>query len=70
MNKRRCRISFSVRINGQLEVAAFDTFFPEMILDDSKFFDTVVSEVFKFMHENDVYVEYEDVAILGWSFYD
>lgn len=70
MNKRRCRISYAFRLDGQLSVASFETFFPELIVDNGKFFDTIIARILENMHSNDIYVAYEDVAVLGWSFYD
>lgn len=70
MNKRRCRISYALRIDGQLAVASFDTFFPEKIEDNGNFFDTIIARILENMQSNNIYVAYEDVAVLGWSFYD
>ncbi len=70
MNKRRCRISYAFNLDGQLSVASFETFFPELIVDNGKFFDTIIARILENMQSNNIYVAYEDVAVLGWSFYD
>lgn len=70
MNKRRCRISYAFKLDGQLSVASFETFFPELIVDNGNFFDTIIARILENMQSNNIYVAYEDVAVLGWSFYD
>ena len=70
LNKRRCRISYAFKLDGQLAVVSFDTFLPDRIEDNDKFFDTIIARILENMHSNDIHVAYEDTAVLGWSFYD
>jgi hypothetical protein len=70
MNKRRCRISYAFKLDGQLAVSSFETFFPDRIEDDGNFYDTIIARILENMQSNDICVAYEDTVVLGWSFYD
>jgi hypothetical protein len=72
MNERKCRISYSFLLNGQIAIAAFETIFPPKIENDVDFFDTIRSRVVKNMRDNnlDDVGSCDNITVLGWSFYD
>lgn len=71
MNERRCRISYSFLLNGQIAISAFETTFPPKIENDVDFFDTVRSRIVENIADNKlVGIECENITVLGWSFYD
>ena len=71
MNKRKCRISYAFLLDGQIALSAFETTFPHKIKNDADFFDTVRSRVVKNMRDNNLDVgSFENITVLGWSFYD
>ena len=71
MNERRCRISYSFLLNGQIAISAFETTFPPKIENDVDFLDTIRSRVVKNMADNNLSgSDCENITVLGWSFYD
>ena len=71
MNERRCRISYSFLLNGQIAISAFETTFPPKIENDVDFFDTIRSMVVKNMADHNLAgSDWESMTGLGWSFYD
>lgn len=71
MNERKCRISYSFLLNGQIAISAFETTFPPKIENDVDFLDTIISRVEKNKADNNLSGRNcENITILGWSFYD
>ena len=71
MNERKCRISYAFLLDGQIAISAFETTFPPKIENDVDFFDTIRSRVVKNMSDNNLSMgSYENITVLGWSFYD
>lgn len=70
-NGRRCRISYSFLLDGQIAISSFVTTLPPKIENDVNFFDTIRSRVVKDIDDNNLDVgSYENIAVIGWSFYD
>lgn len=71
MDKRKCRISYAFLLDGQIAISAFETSFPPKIENDADFFDTIRSRIVKNMKDNNLDVGiYDNITVLGWSFYD
>ena len=71
MNERKCRISYSFLLNGQIAISAFETTFPPKIENDVDFLDTIISMVMNNIMDNNLSEgDCENMKILGWSFYD
>ena len=70
-NERRCRISYSFLLDGGIAISSFVTTLPPKIENDVDFFDTIRLKVVKDIEDSNLDVgSYENIAILGWSFYD
>ena len=70
-NERRCRISYSFLLDGQIAISSFVTTLPPKIENDVNFFDTIRSRVVENIDDNNLDVDsYENIAVIGWSFYD
>lgn len=70
-NERKCRISYSFLLDGQIAISSFVTTLPPKIENDVNFFDTIRSRVVKNIDDNNLDVDsYENIAVIGWSFYD
>lgn len=70
-NERRCRISYSFLLDGQIAISSFVTTLPPKIENDVNFFDTIRSRVVENIDDNNLDVgSYENIAVIGWSFYD
>ena len=70
-NERRCRISYSFLLDGGIAMSSFVTTLPPKIENDVDFFDTIRLKVVKDIEDSNLDVgSYENIAILGWSFYD